>query len=126
MNVYSYICISNQKKCLKINNNSRMTTTVEYKINREKLEKAAYILRTVAHPTRLAIVDLLNQNTRLSVNEIGEILDVEQSLLSHHLTTMKLKGILRSEKEGQSVFYSLKEKDVPKLLECIEHCDCNM
>ena len=103
-----------------------MTATVEYKINREKLEKAAYILRTVAHPTRLAIVDLLNQNARLSVNEIGEILEVEQSLLSHHLTTMKLKGILRSEKEGQSVFYSLKEKDVPKLLECIEHCDCNM
>ena len=103
-----------------------MPAIVEYKINREKLEKAAYILRTVAHPTRLAIVDLLNQNTRLSVNEIGEILDVEQSLLSHHLTTMKLKGILRSEKEGQSVFYSLKEKDVPKLLECIEHCDCNM
>ena len=103
-----------------------MATTVQYKINREKLEKAAYILRTVAHPTRLAIVDLLDQNDRLSVNEIGEILEVEQSLLSHHLTTMKLKGILRSEKEGQSVFYSLKERDVQKLIDCIEHCDCNM
>lgn len=97
-----------------------------YKINKEKLEKAAYILKTVAHPTRLAVVDLLRFNERLSVNEIAEILEVEQSLLSHHLTTMKLKGILRSEKEGQSVFYSLKEKDVPKLIECIEHCDCNM
>ena len=103
-----------------------MAATVEYKINREKLEKAAYILRTVAHPTRLAIVDLLNLNDRLSVNEMGEIIGVEQSLLSHHLKTMKLAGILKSEKEGQSVFYSLKERDVTKLIDCIEHCDCNL
>lgn len=99
---------------------------VAYQINKEKLEKAAYILKTVAHPTRLAIVDLLRLNERLSVNEIGDTLDVEQSLLSHHLITMKLKGILRSEKEGQSVYYSLKERDVTKLIDCIEHCDCNM
>jgi DNA-binding transcriptional ArsR family regulator len=103
-----------------------MTTAINYQINREKLEKAAYILRTVAHPTRLAIIDLLNLKARLSVNDISETLQVEQSLLSHHLTTMKLKGILRSEKEGQSVFYSLKEHDVTKLIACIEHCDCNM
>jgi DNA-binding transcriptional ArsR family regulator len=103
-----------------------MTATIGYQMNREKLEKAAFILKTVAHPTRLAVVDLLNFNARLSVNDIGEILKVEQSLLSHHLTTMKLKGILRSEKEGQNVFYSLKEHDVTKLIACIEHCDCNM
>ena len=99
---------------------------VTYQINKEKLEKAAYILKTVAHPTRLAIVDLLRFNERLSVNDIGETLNVEQSLLSHHLITMKLKGILNAEKEGQNVYYSLKEKDIPKLIECIEHCDCNM
>jgi DNA-binding transcriptional ArsR family regulator len=99
---------------------------VTYHINKEKLEKAAFILKTVAHPTRLAIVDLLRLNTRLTVNDIGDTLQIEQSLLSHHLITMKLKGILRSEKEGQNVFYSLKEMDVPKLIECIEHCDCNM
>lgn len=103
-----------------------MTSTVTYKLNREKLEKAAYILKTVAHPTRLAVVDILSTTPRLSVSDLSEILDVEQSLLSHHLTTMKLKGILSSEKEGQNVFYTLKEKDVPRLIECIETCDCNM
>ena len=98
----------------------------EYKLNKEKLEKAAFILKTVAHPTRLAIIDLLNTNARMSVSELAEVLGVEQSLLSHHLITMKLKGILRSDKEGQNMFYALKEKDVTKLIECIEHCDCNM
>ena len=74
---------------------------VTYQINKDKLEKAAFILKTVAHPTRLAIVDLLSQNEKLSVNEICEVLDCEQSLLSHHLINMKLKGILRSEKDGK-------------------------
>ena len=97
--------------------------TVAYQINKEKLEKAAFILKTVAHPTRLAIVDLLSQNEKLSVNDICEILQCEQSLLSHHLINMKLKGILRSEKDGLNVFYSLKEREVMKLIECIENCD---
>lgn len=95
-------------------------------INKERLEKAAYILKTVAHPTRLAIIDLLDMNKSMSVNEICEALDSEQSLISHHLINMKLRGILKSEKDGLSVFYSLKEKDVTKLIECIENCECNM
>ena len=101
-------------------------SNIEYSHNKLRLEKAAAILKTVAHPTRLAIVDLLSLHPRLSVNEIGDILNVEQSLLSHHLITMKLRGILKSEKEGQSVYYSLKERDVTKLIKCIENCDCNM
>jgi DNA-binding transcriptional ArsR family regulator len=93
--------------------------------NKEKLEKAAFILKTVAHPTRLAIIDLLNQKP-MNVNELSRMIDCEQSLLSHHLTNMKLRGILSSQKEGQNVYYALKEKDVVKLIVCIEHCNCNM
>lgn len=99
---------------------------VPYSINKEKLEKAAYILKTVAHPTRLAIIDLLNINEKMGVTEICEILNCEQSLISHHLINMKLRGILKSEKDGLNVYYSLKEKDVTKLIDCIENCDCNM
>jgi DNA-binding transcriptional ArsR family regulator len=97
-----------------------------YSINRLKLEKAAVILKTVAHPTRLAVIDLLGSHERLGVNEMCEILDCEQSLLSHHLITMKQRGILQCAKEGQNVYYSLKEKDVLRLIECIENCDCNI
>jgi ArsR family transcriptional regulator len=99
---------------------------IKYNFNKEKLEKAAYILKTLAHPTRLAIVDLLNQHGKVCVNDIANLLNIEQSLLSHHLITMRLKGILTCEKEGQSVFYALKEKDVTKLIACIENCHCNM
>lgn len=99
---------------------------IKYQLNLKKLEKAAFILKTVGHPTRLAIVDLLGNYPRLSVTEISQLLNCEQSLLSHHLINMKLKGLLSSEKEGQSVYYSLKLKEVNLLLTCIENCDCNI
>ncbi|MFP4090268.1 MAG: ArsR/SmtB family transcription factor [Cyclobacteriaceae bacterium] len=87
-----------------------------------KLEKAAFILKTLAHPLRLSIVDLLTNNDRLSVNEICNMLDSEQSLTSHHLSNMKLKGILDSEREGKNIYYSLKLKEVVKVLVCMDNC----
>ncbi len=101
-----------------------MIDTIENTI--KKFEKSAYILKTVAHPVRLAIIHLLENDQALSVSEICESLQSEQSLVSHHLINMKLRGILRSTKDGQSVIYSLKEKDVSKLITCIENCNCNM
>jgi DNA-binding transcriptional ArsR family regulator len=110
MNILSYICI------VKYN----------YMTNNEKLEKAAFILKTVAHPTRLAILQLLDKKKELSVNEICEILACEQSLISHHLINMKLRGILKANKIGLNRYYSLKEPDVLKLIDCIENCNCIM
>ena len=88
----------------------------------EKLEKVAFILKTIAHPLRIGIVDLLTKNDQLSVNEICEKLNAEQSLISHHLTNMKLKGILSSYRDGKNIYYSLKLKEVVKVIECMENC----
>lgn len=92
----------------------------------EKLKRIAYILKTVAHPTRLAIIHLLEQYPRLSVSQICEMLGTEQSLTSHHLQNMRLKGILKVQREGRSMMYSLKERDVSLVIECLENCQCNM
>ncbi|MCP9757285.1 transcriptional regulator [Lacihabitans sp. CCS-44] len=94
-------------------------------IDLEKFEKAAFILKTVAHPMRLAIVELLTNNDSLSVNEICEKINGEQSLVSHHLINMKLKGILQSSREGQFIHYSLKLKEINKLLDCVQNCTCH-
>ncbi len=102
------------------------TTNVMNKELVEKLERIAFILKTVAHPMRLAIVHLLEQHPRLSVSSICEMLQSEQSLTSHHLQTMRLKGILSVKREGRSMMYSLKEKDVSLIIECLENCQCNM
>lgn len=92
----------------------------------EKLERIAYILKTIAHPVRLGIIHLLEQHARLSVTEICESLDTEQSLTSHHLQNMRLKGLLSVKRDGRSMLYSLKERDVSLIIECLENCNCNM
>ncbi len=102
-----------------------MQTTTLY-LEKEKLEKAAYILKTVGHPIRLAVVSILSEKDKLSVSELGEALACEQSLLSHHLTNMRIKGLLSADKEGQNVYYSLREKNLAGIIDCIAKCDCNM
>jgi ArsR family transcriptional regulator len=103
-----------------------MKTTLKKKISKDKLEKAAYILKTIGHPTRLAIIELLATNKEMSVGEIYEDLDIEQSVVSHHLLNMKLKGLLSSKKEGTNIYYSLKEKNLVEIISCVEKCNCNM
>lgn len=101
-----------------------MATTKE--ISQERLNKAAYILKAVAHPIRLAILELLSIHEKMGVKDICTTLECEQSLMSHHLINLKLRGILGSTKDGLNVYYWLKEKDVIKLISCIENCDCQM
>lgn len=88
----------------------------------DQLEFAASILKAVAHPIRLSILQLLEKEQRMSVNEICERIQSEQSLTSHHLSNMKLKGILGSKREGQRVFYYLKIPALNNLLACLDSC----
>ncbi|MEL7159456.1 MAG: metalloregulator ArsR/SmtB family transcription factor [Bacteroidota bacterium] len=94
----------------------------------EKLARISNILKAVAHPYRLGIVHLLEQHPRLNVTSICEALgeDAEQSQISHHLKNMRLMGILSVKRDGRSMMYSLKERDVSLIIECLENCQCNM
>lgn len=92
----------------------------------ERLTRVASILKTVSHPTRLGIIYLLEQYPKLSVSDICKKLGSEQSLTSHHLQNMRLKGLLSAKREGRSMLYSLKEKDISLIIECLENCNCNM
>lgn len=91
-------------------------------ISVEKLEYVAFILKTIAHPLRIGIIDLLTHNEKLCVNDICDKLNSEQSLTSHHLSNMKLKGILSSTREGKNIFYSLKLKEVIEVINCMNRC----
>lgn len=88
----------------------------------EKLEIAASMLRAMAHPMRIAIVDLLTSNKRLTVTEIYERLNIEQASASHHLNILKNKGLLDSKREGKMIFYSLKHNRLTEIIECLDRC----
>jgi len=92
------------------------------KLDIEKLEMAASKLRAIAHPMRIAIIDLLNDN-QLSVTEIYEHLNIEQASASHHLNILKGKGVLSSKRNGKKIFYSLKNQTLTEIIECINRCN---
>ena len=101
-----------------------MQTITENNLSEEKLEAVAFILKSIAHPTRIAIINLLKNGDRLSVNDLCDKLGgSEQSLTSHHLSNMKLKGVLGSKREGRNIYYFLKLTQVVKVIDCIENCD---
>jgi len=70
-------------------------------------EKTAELLRALAHPTRIAIIELLKSGERLSVTQIHTALNLEQAVASHHLNIMKNKKILQGKRNGKTILYSL-------------------
>jgi len=88
----------------------------------QKLELAASKLRAMAHPMRIAIIDLLTANKKLTVTEIYERLNIEQASASHHLNILKNKGLLESKRNGKMIYYSLKTNVLANVIDCINQC----
>ena len=92
----------------------------------DKLEQAASKLRAMAHPMRIAIIELLHNGNRMSVTEIYRKLKIEQAAASHHLNILKNKGVLASQREGKKIFYSLKSQVLTEIVDCINRCNEEM
>jgi DNA-binding transcriptional ArsR family regulator len=88
----------------------------------EQLEEAANMLKAIAHPMRIAILNYLEDGTKLTVTEIHERLGIEQSTTSHHLGILKDKGVLCSKREGKNTFYFLKHNNLSNIVNCISNC----
>jgi DNA-binding transcriptional ArsR family regulator len=85
----------------------------------KRVEKAAYVLKAVAHPLRIRIIQMLNENKELNVSTIYKNLNAEQSLISHHLINMRDKGILDIRRSGKNIYYFLVDTSVAEVIECI-------
>ena len=99
--------------------------SVRSKITVEQLERAANILKAIAHPIRINILNLLESKDGLTVTDIYENLGIEQSTASHHLGILRDKGVLVSRREGKNTFYSVKNQKLGTLIDCINHCACD-
>lgn len=84
----------------------------------ERLQRAADILKTVAHPARLRIISLLEAGEQ-PVAQICERLSAPQPYISHHLSLMKAKGILSSRRNGSQVLYWVANKNVIEVIHCV-------
>ena len=88
-------------------------------IDLDRLTVAAECLKTLAHPHRLRIVEMLLKG-RYTVGELAEKCDIPSNIASGHLRLMQRCGFLTSEKEGRSAYYQIAEPHLADLMACIE------
>ncbi len=85
-----------------------------------KYEARAKIIKAMAHPTRLFIVDELGRSGERCVCELTAMIGVDMSTVSRHLAMLKNAGIIEDQKRGQQVYYSLRVQCIMSFFECVE------
>ncbi|MFW6162321.1 MAG: ArsR/SmtB family transcription factor [Planctomycetota bacterium] len=84
-----------------------------------RYQARARIVKAMAHPTRLFIVDELSRGERC-VCELTEMVGADTSTVSKHLALLRGAGIVEYDKRGSQVYYSLKCPCVLRFFECVE------
>ncbi|MDX1909439.1 MAG: metalloregulator ArsR/SmtB family transcription factor [Bacteroidia bacterium] len=84
------------------------------------MERTASSLKAIAHPARLAVIELLKDGKRLTVTQIHMALGLEQAVTSQHLSILKDKNILDSRRQGKHSYYFLKHTCIIEALSLIQ------
>ena len=96
-----------------------MTATKLKLTELEALGHAAECLRTLAHPHRLRMVQMLLQGD-FTVGDLADACGLPSAMASEHLRLMQRCGFLTSEKDGRKVFYKVAEPHLKSILKCVE------
>lgn len=97
-----------------------MKESLQSRFDADFLEMGTEVLRAIAHPIRLTIIDLLYKNDKLSVTEIYEALNIEQAIASHHLRILKDKRVVAARREGKKSYYYLRSEGFHKIILALE------
>ena len=84
-----------------------------------KFEAKAKIIKALAHPTRLFVVDVLSRGEKC-VCELTEMVGADVSTVSKHLAILKNAGIVQDERRGSQIFYNLRLCCVLEFFRCVE------
>jgi len=85
----------------------------------EALEQAAECLKTVAHPHRLRMIQMLLRG-RYTVGELAEACGIPSHMASEHLRLMQRCGLLDNEKDGRKAYYRIAEPHLANIMTCVE------
>ena len=80
------------------------------------LERLSDLFKVLGDPTRIRILQALH-DTRLCVCDIAETLVMTQSAISHQLRVLRTARLVRAQREGRSVFYTLDDDHVAHMFE---------
>jgi DNA-binding transcriptional ArsR family regulator len=85
----------------------------------DALTQAAECLKTLAHPHRLRMVQMLLQG-RYTVGELAKACEIPSHMASEHLRLMQRCGFLTNQKEGRKAYYQIVELHLASIMTCIE------
>lgn len=84
----------------------------------EQSEKISSLLKALANEKRFLIVCILSSGEK-NVGELEDVIGLSQSALSQHLARLRRDGVVATRREAQTIYYSLKDPVVPRLLACL-------
>ncbi len=82
-----------------------------------EMEDMISIFKLLSDPSRVRILSILSKRKSLSVSSIANLLGMEISLVSHHLSTLKIHGFVKPRKDGKQVFYSIEDNCIIDILQ---------
>lgn len=91
---------------------------------RENAQQATQLLKALANENRLMILCYLD-GKELSVTELNACLDLSQSALSQHLAILRRDGLVKTRRESQTIFYSLKGEEAKRIIGTLHQMYCS-
>lgn len=88
-------------------------------LSTDALEEASECLRTIAHPQRLRMIQMMLRG-RYTVGELAEACGIPSHMASEHLRLMQRCGLLSSRKDGRKAYYRVAEPHLANILACVE------
>ncbi len=88
-------------------------------LTQQQFEERAKIMKAMAHPSRLMMVDELSRGERC-VCDLQELVGHDMSTVSKHLTVLKKAGIVADERRGKNIYYRLKVPCILNFFQCVE------
>jgi len=94
--------------------------TTEVRLDYAELRKAVLVLRAVNHSLRQKMIDLLEENGKMTVTEIYIKLRLEQSVASQHLAILRRSGVVATERHGKFIFYTIDQERLTQISSLVE------
>lgn len=85
----------------------------------DKLDFSSELLRALAHPLRMKLLDFIDKNPAINVNKIYSTLKLEQSITSQHLRVLRDAGLVIAQRSGKFIHYVIDYELVARAVEAI-------
>ena len=99
--------------------NTQAGENAAVKVDFINLKKAAMILRALNHKLRLQIVRMLDEHKKLTVTELYIQLRLEQSVASQHLAILRRAGIVKTERDGKFIHYTINPERIGDIMKTV-------